>query len=97
MQELRFLGAAGTVTGSKFLLATPGGKVLVDCGMYQGDRELRQRNWAAFPVPSHEIDAALPLTGRPAPSPGPVKYWGGRPRSPTGPPVPHHAESDGAP
>jgi metallo-beta-lactamase family protein len=59
MQELRFLGAAGTVTGSKFLLTTPGGKVLVDCGMYQGDRELRQRNWSAFPVPSHEIDAVV--------------------------------------
>ena len=59
MQELRFLGAAGTVTGSKFLLTTPGGKVLVDCGMYQGDRQLRQRNWSAFPVPSHEIDAVV--------------------------------------
>jgi len=59
MQELRFLGAAGTVTGSRFLLSTPGGKVLVDCGMYQGDRELRQRNWAAFPVPSHDIDAVV--------------------------------------
>ncbi len=59
MQELRFLGAAGTVTGSKFVLGTPGGKVLVDCGMYQGDREQRQRNWASFPVPAQEIDAVV--------------------------------------
>lgn len=62
MQEpasLRFLGAAGTVTGSKFLIRTSRGAVLVDCGMYQGARELRRRNWAPFPVPSHEIDAVV--------------------------------------
>lgn len=59
MRELRFLGAAGTVTGSKFLISTPGGKVLVDCGMYQGDRELRRRNWVSFPIPSHEINAVV--------------------------------------
>lgn len=47
---LRFLGAAGTVTGSRFLVTTPAGaRVLVDCGMYQGRRELRRRNWAPFP------------------------------------------------
>ena len=42
---LRFLGAAGTVTGSAFLLERGGQRVLVDCGLYQGERELRRRNW----------------------------------------------------
>jgi len=42
---IKFLGAAGTVTGSKFLLETEGGKLLVDCGLYQGLKELRARNW----------------------------------------------------
>ncbi|MFD0598851.1 MBL fold metallo-hydrolase [Catellatospora coxensis] len=46
MVTLRFLGAAETVTGSKFLLTTTaGGRLLVDCGMFQGERELRRRNW----------------------------------------------------
>lgn len=57
--SLRFLGAAGTVTGSKFLVSSARGKLLVDCGMYQGARELRRRNWGPFPVPSHEIDAVV--------------------------------------
>lgn len=59
--QLQFLGAASTVTGSKFLLSTATGKVLVDCGMYQGSRELRRRNWAPFPEPSREL-AAVVLT-----------------------------------
>ncbi len=42
---LRFLGAAGTVTGSAFLLEWGAQRVLVDCGLYQGERELRRRNW----------------------------------------------------
>jgi metallo-beta-lactamase family protein len=57
--SLRFLGAAGTVTGSKFLLTSPAGKVLVDCGLYQGDRELRRRNWAPFPADIHDLDAVV--------------------------------------
>jgi metallo-beta-lactamase family protein len=56
---LRFLGATGTVTGSRFLVHMAGTQVLVDCGLYQGERELRRRNWAPFPVPSHEIDAVV--------------------------------------
>lgn len=50
MVRLRFLGAAGTVTGSKFLLSTDGSQLLIDCGLYQGLKELRLRNWAPLPV-----------------------------------------------
>lgn len=45
---LTFLGGAGTVTGSKFLVETAGVRVLIDCGLFQGARELRRRNWAPF-------------------------------------------------
>ena len=58
---LQFLGAAGTVTGSRYLVDTGGVKVLVDAGMFQGDRALRERNFAPFPVPASEI-AAIVLT-----------------------------------
>ena len=50
--------AAGTVTGSKFLVSGAGGRLLVDCGMYQGERELRRRNWAdvrALDPPPHAV------------------------------------------
>jgi metallo-beta-lactamase family protein len=57
--SLRFLGATGTVTGSKFLVSAGGGRLLVDCGMYQGDRSLRRRNWAPFPGPAHELSAVV--------------------------------------
>ena len=56
---LSFLGATGTVTGSRFLLDTPTGRVLVDCGLYQGLKELRRRNWADFPVDPASIDAVV--------------------------------------
>ena len=56
---MTFLGAAGTVTGSKFLLDTGRSKVLVDAGMFQGIRELRRRNWDAFPIPPDSIDAII--------------------------------------
>ncbi len=56
---LSFLGAAGTVTGSRFLLETDGGRVLVDCGLFQGLRELRRRNWAPFPVDPSSIDGVV--------------------------------------
>ncbi|WP_020524795.1 MBL fold metallo-hydrolase RNA specificity domain-containing protein [Catelliglobosispora koreensis] len=57
--SLQFLGAAGTVTGSKFLLGTASGKLLVDCGMYQGSRELRRRNWEGFPGHPRDLDAVV--------------------------------------
>jgi metallo-beta-lactamase family protein len=56
---LRFLGATGTVTGSRFLVDTPRARVLVECGLFQGLKELRERNWATFPVDPASIDAVL--------------------------------------
>jgi metallo-beta-lactamase family protein len=57
--SLHFLGAAGTVTGSRFFAASERAGVLIDCGMFQGHRELRRRNWAFFPVPANQIDAVV--------------------------------------
>jgi metallo-beta-lactamase family protein len=51
------LGAAGTVTGAKFLLDAGGRRLLVDCGLYQGLKELRLRNWDRLPLPPEQIDA----------------------------------------
>jgi len=56
---LHFLGGAGTVTGSKYLIETEGRLVLVDCGLFQGHRELRERNWAPFPVDPGRLDAVV--------------------------------------
>ncbi len=61
MAHLTFLGAARTVTGSKHLLEHAGTRVLIDCGLFQGLKELRQRNWAEFPVPAASL-AAVVLT-----------------------------------
>jgi metallo-beta-lactamase family protein len=49
MAKLTFLGAAGTVTGSKYLVEAEGNRLLVDCGLFQGLKELRLRNWAPLP------------------------------------------------
>ena len=57
--ELQFLGATGTVTGSKYLLRHGGRKILIDCGLFQGLKELRLRNWADLPVPPGDIDAVI--------------------------------------
>lgn len=57
--ELAFLGAAGTVTGSRFLIQTSSRRVLVDCGLFQGLKELRRRNWHPLPTAAHEIDAVV--------------------------------------
>ena len=59
MSTLTFLGAARTVTGSKYLLEHGGKRVLVDCGLFQGLKELRLRNWEEFPVPPASIDAVV--------------------------------------
>ena len=56
---LQFLGAAGTVTGSRYLLESAGQRILVDCGLFQGYKQLRERNRAAFPVPPDSIDTVL--------------------------------------
>lgn len=61
MESIRvhFLGASGTVTGSKFLLETSESTVLVDCGMFQGIKELREQNWAFLPIDVAKIDVVL--------------------------------------
>jgi metallo-beta-lactamase family protein len=59
MASLTFLGAAGTVTGSKHLLDTGTHRVLVDCGLFQGLKELRQRNWQPLPTSPAAIDAVV--------------------------------------
>lgn len=56
---LKFLGASGTVTGSQYLLATDTSQILIDCGMFQGERELRARNWVAPPIDLATVDAVL--------------------------------------
>lgn len=56
---LCFLGAAGTVTGSRHLLEIDGQRILLDCGLFQGIKNLRLRNWAPFPVPPADIDAVV--------------------------------------
>lgn len=56
---LTFLGAARTVTGSKYLLEVGKTRVLVDCGMFQGLKSLRERNWEPFFVPANTIDVVV--------------------------------------
>jgi len=63
---IQFLGAAGTVTGSKHLINTnsdttgkTGFQTLIDCGMFQGPKEWRERNWQNTPIPASEIDAVV--------------------------------------
>ena len=66
MPYIQFLGAAGTVTGSKHLINTSddasgkrGLQVLIDCGLFQGQKEWRERNWQDTPIPAREIDAVI--------------------------------------
>jgi len=56
---IRFLGATGTVTGSKFLLEAMGRKILVDCGLFQGYKQLRERNWKPLPISPADIDCVV--------------------------------------
>ena len=57
--RLTFLGAARTVTGSKYLLETGTAKVLIDCGLFQGLKELRLRNWQELPIAGRDIGAVV--------------------------------------
>ena len=57
--RITFLGAAGTVTGSKYLIEYEKKKLLVDCGLFQGHKDLRLRNWRKLPVTPSEIDAVI--------------------------------------
>jgi len=66
LSYIQFLGAAGTVTGSKHLISTTddpndaaGFRVLVDCGLFQGQKEWRERNWQDTPVPARAINAVI--------------------------------------
>jgi metallo-beta-lactamase family protein len=59
MATLTFLGAARTVTGSKYLLEVDDQRFLIDCGQFQGLRELRRRNWSAFPFDPSTLSAVL--------------------------------------
>ena len=59
MERLSFWGGVGTVTGSKYLIETDHAKVLVDCGIFQGLKELRERNWQAPPFDPRSLDAVL--------------------------------------
>ena len=57
--QLTFLGGAGTVTGSKYLVEADGKRFFVDCGLFQGFKQLRLRNWAHLPVDPKSIDAVI--------------------------------------
>lgn len=57
--KIGFWGAAGTVTGSRFLLDGSKGRVLIDCGMFQGGKQIRRRNWEPFPADPASINAVV--------------------------------------
>jgi len=57
--QLTFLGATGTVTGSKYLVSVGGKNILIDCGLFQGYKQLRLRNWSPLPVSASDIDTVV--------------------------------------
>jgi metallo-beta-lactamase family protein len=57
--KIQFLGAAGTVTGSKYLITTAEKTIMIDCGMFQGLKDLRERNWEPLPIDVEKIDYVL--------------------------------------
>jgi metallo-beta-lactamase family protein len=59
LMKIQFLGATGSVTGSKYLLRTGTKSILVDCGLFQGFKQLRLRNWASLPVEPRRIHAVI--------------------------------------
>src|SRR5260221_6790818 len=59
MISITFLGAARTVTGSKYLVESSGARVMVDAGLFQGLKELRERNWQDLPIKASSIDAIV--------------------------------------
>jgi len=59
MATLQFLGATGTVTGSKYVIDVHGSRMIVDCGLFQGAKELRLRNWESLPINPASINWAL--------------------------------------
>jgi metallo-beta-lactamase family protein len=59
MAKITFLGAVGAVTGSKYLVEAGGKRLLVDCGLFQGGKELRQKNWDRLPIEPKSIDSIV--------------------------------------
>lgn len=59
MTRITFLGATETVTGSKYLVETEDARILVDCGLFQGFKKLRERNWSPLPLDSKTVDAVI--------------------------------------
>ena len=57
--SITFLGGSGTVTGSKYLVRHNGKSMLMDCGLFQGYKQLRLRNWQPLPLSPHEIDSVV--------------------------------------
>ncbi|HOB94697.1 MAG TPA: MBL fold metallo-hydrolase, partial [Aquabacterium sp.] len=57
--QLQFLGAADAVTGSRHLVTLGDQRILLDCGLFQGFKVLRERNWAPLGLPPHTIDAVV--------------------------------------
>lgn len=57
--ELTFLGATGTVTGSKYLLNSGSKRILIDCGLFQGLKQLRLKNWAKLPINPADVDVVV--------------------------------------
>ena len=57
--QLSFFGATQTVTGSRYMLACGERRVMVDCGLFQGYKHLRLKNWARLPFAAHQVDAVL--------------------------------------
>lgn len=57
--SIQFNGAAETVTGSQHVITVNGKRIMVDCGLFQGPRAIRERNWEPFAFEPHEIDAVV--------------------------------------
>jgi metallo-beta-lactamase family protein len=57
--KLSFLGGAGTVTGSKYALEDEKHRILVDCGLFQGFKALRLKNWAPLPIDPRSVEAMI--------------------------------------
>lgn len=55
--QITFLGATGTVTGSRYLLECADARLMIDCGLFQGYKQLRLKNWSAPPFDPRSIDA----------------------------------------
>ena len=63
--KINFLGASGTVTGSKFLIEALNQHILIDCGMFQGLKELRELNWEDLPIDVKKIEPYTPESPSP--------------------------------